>query len=439
MRTKLFISHATPTDNTFAAWLAAKLELHGYDVWVDVKALDPAVDFWKTIETTIREDSVKFLFIASKVSVLNDRDGIKKELAIADRVRKVELHDFIIPLRIDDVSFNDFPVEIVRLNSIDFYGDWGTGLVKLLEYLNKQGVNKTRPPSAQMDAALKRWESATKSDNVITLLKRDNFYSNLFPITFPDFLFVYNETKLEDCLKKQYKRYKKNGSLIITLVCPDCMKNIYGIETMHHSISVRDLLENNAELIVFGIPLRNLRNDFVNLVNWELGQLLYQSGLRRYKQEANKHNNSRYFFQRGVKSKRHDLSRPKYLSGNYKGKFWHFAQSVYFTEFPIEGVIFRSHLLFTESNGMLLTDALQIKARRSKGKLFFNNEWRDLLQAAMFLHAKGEDKIIMNICCNHNQIWVRRDPYLFVSDKGYIEPSAEPTELFMEVLIDDDE
>ncbi len=89
MRTTLFISHATPADNEFAAWLAAKLQLHGYRVWVDIKELDPATDFWKTIETAIRDDSIKFLFVVTSASIGGKRDGVMKELAIADRVRKL--------------------------------------------------------------------------------------------------------------------------------------------------------------------------------------------------------------------------------------------------------------------------------------------------------------------------------------------------------------
>ena len=34
MKDTIFISHATPTDNIFATWLATKLELCGYKVWV---------------------------------------------------------------------------------------------------------------------------------------------------------------------------------------------------------------------------------------------------------------------------------------------------------------------------------------------------------------------------------------------------------------------
>lgn len=39
MKDTIFISHATPTDNIFATWLATKLELCGYKVWVDLMIL----------------------------------------------------------------------------------------------------------------------------------------------------------------------------------------------------------------------------------------------------------------------------------------------------------------------------------------------------------------------------------------------------------------
>lgn len=180
MRTKLFISHATPVDNKFAAWLAARLELHGYDTWVDIESLDPSVDFWITIENAIRETSIMFLFIATRSSVLGNRDGVKKELAVADRVRKATQSDFILPLRVDDVSFDDFPVELVRLNGIDFNPDWGTGLIRLLDYLEKRNIPKTNSSSIRMNQALQRWKIAVKSTNVISLQEDDIYYSKVF-------------------------------------------------------------------------------------------------------------------------------------------------------------------------------------------------------------------------------------------------------------------
>ena len=65
MKDTIFISHATPDDNIFAAWLATKLELCGYKVWVDLNNLNPSVDFWETIDKTIREDAIKFIFVTT--------------------------------------------------------------------------------------------------------------------------------------------------------------------------------------------------------------------------------------------------------------------------------------------------------------------------------------------------------------------------------------
>ena len=47
MKDTIFISHATPTDNIFATWLATKLELCGYKVWVDLNDLAPSVEYYR--------------------------------------------------------------------------------------------------------------------------------------------------------------------------------------------------------------------------------------------------------------------------------------------------------------------------------------------------------------------------------------------------------
>jgi hypothetical protein len=39
MRNKIFISHAKPEDNDFTIWLASRLELLGYEVWIDKNGL----------------------------------------------------------------------------------------------------------------------------------------------------------------------------------------------------------------------------------------------------------------------------------------------------------------------------------------------------------------------------------------------------------------
>lgn len=427
MRTKLFISHATPADNEFAAWLAAKLELHGYDVWVDIKELDPAIDFWNTIEATIRDDAVKFLFVATKTSLLGNRDGVKKELAVADRVRKKELVDFIVPLRADNVSFDDFSVEILRQNAIDFCDDWAMGLIKLLDYLEKHGVSKTYAITEQMTQTLNRWRDVFALKSTSIVYSKDCYYSNLFPVQLPDSLYVYNDVNVEPFLANKHIPRKKFGNCILTFACPDCVKKFCEYDVNYHRLDVRVLLQSQSPIKVFDAEIRSPHSVCVNLINWVVCEMFYQKGMRLYRPAGKTESRKRYFFRRGVKSKRHEKAvRAKALSGNYRGKNWHYAQSAYFTNFPFEGVLFRAHLLFTDSNDVAFSDAMQIVARRSKGKRFFNNEWRDLLQAAIYSHSDGKDAININLCCEQNRMAIKSKPYVFMSEKGYIEPSAEP-------------
>jgi len=426
MRTKLFISHATPKDNEFAAWLATKLELHGYDVWVDIKKLNPAVDFWNTIESTIRNDTAKFLFVATTTSILGNRDGVKKELAVADRVRNNGLEDFIIPLRADDVPFDSFPVEVLRQNAIDFCNDWAIGLIKLLDYLKEQNVSKTATAAEQMTQALERWKNVSASDSANVVFQKDYYYSNLFPIILPHNLYAYNNKSIIPFLKNNHMPRKILEDCVITFVCPNCVKNFLEYEVDSYILDVRTMLNADTSIKFFDIEIKNPRLVCVNLINWTICNMFYHNGMRLYKPTDKTESKKRYFFKRDVKSKRHKDSRDKALSGKYNDQNWHYAQSAYFTSFPFSGILFRAHLLFTDSNNNTISDTHQQSARRSKGKLFFNNEWRNMLQAAMYLHSGGRDEINVDLCCLQNRLIIMSKPYVFTSEKGYIEPSLDP-------------
>jgi hypothetical protein len=156
----LFVSHATPEDNEFSVWLATKLELCGYRVWIDYNKLAPSSDFWLKIDSTIRNNTIKFIFVASEVSVT--RDGVRKELAVADRMMR-EYPGFIIPIRIDDVNFNDLPIEILRFQAIDFKKNWASGLAKLLKHLDDENIPRNNF-NIQSKDIVDRWKSIFSSE-----------------------------------------------------------------------------------------------------------------------------------------------------------------------------------------------------------------------------------------------------------------------------------
>ena len=127
MRQTIFISHATPNDNALASWLAARLSSLGYRVWVDLEKLKGGDPFWRDIQAAIREQAVRFLCVVTQTSMT--RQGVLNEIAEACSAAK-NLNDprFIIPLRGDFISWDDFPIQLKTLNGIDFSESWHRGL-----------------------------------------------------------------------------------------------------------------------------------------------------------------------------------------------------------------------------------------------------------------------------------------------------------------------
>lgn len=427
MQTTLFISHATPTDNEFAAWLAAKLQMHGYAVWVDINELDPATDFWNTIERTIRDEAVKFLFVVTQESISNKRDGVKKELAVADRVRKSNA-DFIIPLRIDNVSFDDFPVEIIRQNAIDFYNDWAGGLLELIAYLEKQNVPKTNEAPAQMEIALQRWKEIRISRQDAIVKQKDFYYSNLFPLELPKALFAYREnlSEIERWLKDNRCPFLKIKNIIVTLVCDNCISQHITPPVDCLSFPFIDVLNSADSIYAWETEIMKPNRMCVNLLNWNIDAFFQRKGLRKYRITDAHNVKNRYYFRQGTVSRQSAKSRLKHLAGAYKGKNWHYGISAYYTTYPFSGIVMKWHLFFSDGNGHLLPDAQQIRARRSKGRLFFNKEWLSLLKACMYYLADGSDSIEVFRCCKANSFSIYATPYIFKSLVGYLEPTAEP-------------
>jgi hypothetical protein len=106
-RTVVFISHATPDDNSFAQWLSTQLALSGYEVWTDFERLEGGELFWDTIEDVIRNRAAKVVVAASALA--QTRSGVLDEVALALSVeRSLGLAQFVIPLRIDETLSSNF-------------------------------------------------------------------------------------------------------------------------------------------------------------------------------------------------------------------------------------------------------------------------------------------------------------------------------------------
>lgn len=422
MKDTIFISHATPNDNIFAAWLATKLELCGYKVWVDLNNLNPSVDFWETIDKTIRENTIKFIFVASETSCNPQRDGIKKELAVADRIKR-EIPNFILPVRIDNVSFNAFPIEILRLNAIDFSLDWAKGLDDVLKHLSEENIPKPNITN-ESQFYVDRWSQSQSIFRSQLTDDINDYSSNLFPIELPKKLYLYRSGEVDSILKEKHIPNKKNKNVSITFTCNKCMSLWLNKEVEYTELDVRDCIKNDVVPKEYmGEVFSNLSRDIISLINWSIGEYFYANGLRRYKTDNRKTSKNVYCFKYGDKYKRVDAKRSKSLSGKYKTiKHWHFGLSGYYVSYPCEGVVIKWHLVFSDANFKLLSDGSQIAARRSKGRLMFNKEWRELLQTAMEFCSQGAEYGFYTSCCEENCIYIGSKSQKYIAQKSYIEP-----------------
>jgi len=176
----VFISHANSEDNDFARWLALQLANEGYPVWCDLTKLLGGEKFWENIQDAISNRTVKFLFALSRHS--NQKSGTLDELNCALGVEKrLDLKDFVITLKLDDLPYDDVYINVQRRNHIDLSASWATGVSQLLKKLAEDQV----PRNSQFnpDAVASWWRSQNEFSAEQGLMQeRDEHLSNWFPI-----------------------------------------------------------------------------------------------------------------------------------------------------------------------------------------------------------------------------------------------------------------
>ena len=179
-RDVIFISHATPDDNEFVRWLGTRLTGFGYKVWADIFDLAGGTPFWTSIEDALRKRTIKVVFVVSKASCDPNRNGVQNEISVADAVKKsLRDPDFIIPVRIDDVAFGDLPIQIHRLNTIDFTTGWGGKLADLADTLRKAGVLRS---VTDLSAEFDRWRQASVRSDVVVERGDEPLLTSVMPI-----------------------------------------------------------------------------------------------------------------------------------------------------------------------------------------------------------------------------------------------------------------
>ncbi|MEZ5991412.1 MAG: toll/interleukin-1 receptor domain-containing protein [Planctomycetota bacterium] len=173
----LFISHANPSDNALTIWLASRLTQLGYKVWADVVHLKGGAYTWRDIEDVLRTRASRVLYLFSHKS--KDAPGVLDELELARSLQRDRGREFIIPIRVDDTSYQALPVGITGKNALNFEGGWAQGLRELLDTLETNGVPRSNTSESMIENT---WLKATAIEHAKIVSQPSRLWTNFLEL-----------------------------------------------------------------------------------------------------------------------------------------------------------------------------------------------------------------------------------------------------------------
>lgn len=385
--TQLFVSHAYPEDNVFAGWLSDRLNVEGYDTWIDLRALKGGERIWPEVERAVREKAFRFLYVLSSTS--NAKDGTLQELELARKVASLNGHeDFVIPLVIDDLRPAEFNIRLTQLRPIDFSKGWGSGFADLLAKLDSVDTPKTVSP----ETAAHSWRARVSGADRLRYTP-ERLYSNLFSFRrVPRRMFAFSIPQgsyIDELAGEAAHPLVRSGDQIFSFESdPSRIHRLLEGCTM---TPVETVLARPRE-----DPGRAHFDAFVALVraSWEVA--LTRRGLALYEM-ANKR--KCFFFPKDLAPDRvafstQDVASRRSLTGVSRGAFWHYGVTAYIRAYQGLHLALSSHVVFSDDGATpWQSHELLHKARRRIGRHWWNDKWRDLLLAATSWLANGSDVI----------------------------------------------
>ncbi len=438
-RNVIFISHATPEDNDFTIWLASRLQADGYEVWIDKQALLGGEHFWQEIDQTIRNNAIKFLLVYSENICFQKqpgvlKSGIEKEKSLAESIATANgYQDFIILLNIDNSAYNLF-IGADTLNQIPFYENWAGGYAQLLKKFKKDELEPSNLPVGDFS----RWyEDEYVIHNGIENL-HEIYYDCWWPIpelpeTFYVYVFPNNVFASQVHQKSKYPTGKSSNILVTFHDTADFEVMLDGQPerinfTAKHEIKVSDVLAGTARV---GFPsTRNVENYLRSLLQRTFHLIMRERGLHWHDMANMKQayfftskSNPKVKFQYPHRDSK--AEKRKVVFGKHLSSFWHYALSAKPVLTPQMAFSLKSHIVFTTDGQNLWDDKDKMHtARRQKGRLMFNEEWRDLLFA--FLHALCQGgSTVKTMLSPAFELSLKPWTNTYHSDFGYYEPKEK--------------
>ena len=439
-RETIFISHATPGDNPFATWLASRLAMAGYSVWCDQEKLLGGEDFWKNIEAVIRGEAIKFVLVMSH-HAFNDeneiRDGIAKEIALADIMKKkLKLENFIIPMRIDDVDYSDFAIDFIRLNGIDCSENWADGFSKLLKALDRDNVPNS---PAKISPSLARWRNIHTHHARAISNNDEPIQTNwLSVLSFPEYLNFYEilrsvkSTEPRLIASECELPCENQMRFLVSFAEHEELQEVLGDTIpikLRKSVKTIDFLHNQMGDFLSIAP-KDARRKLSSLTRQAIHKYFAKRGLAEYemasgglawwfKPDLVEDDTLKYTDFNGKKRRRAVIGRSG-KKENDAGEevvryYWHLG----FTAKPIISddsvIILKPRIIVTEDKENPLASKVRLNsARRSITKMWFNDKWRGMVRGFSQWLAEDSDEISISVGSGHNII-LEKNPLQFTS------------------------
>ena len=396
----VFISHANPEDNELASWLGTRLTSAGYEVWTDVLNLLGGEPFWRDIGDTIRQEAAVVIVALSRASY--QKDGVLDEIALAINTgRQLNKEQFVIPIRLDDLPFSDFPEQLIRLNAIDFSPNWADGLSKLLQIFEDTQIPQS---ISNFGEALATWQRFKLRQSTSISNTPESVFSNWFQISsLPSHINFFRFNASKEAMKPAFNKFQSPTASYLQLVA---------------SFADAVTLEMEASYIplqqAYRVPLAQFLDgheiDGSQILWWEARNMV--TGLLRqaWEQFAQSQGLLLYEFAHGSAwfipldliegniatfQDENDQKRRRRLVGRSEKRdiYWHFAVSGKVSMAYPRHLALRPHVVFTQDGKTPLdSKSRAARLRRSFCKNWWNDRWRDLLRAFVAVLSNGEEE-----------------------------------------------
>lgn len=390
-RKLIFVSHANPEDNKFTLWLVSRLSALGYLVWSDLTKLFGAEIFWNDIEDAIRNHAAKVVVVLSRTA--QQKDGVLDEINLAVSVeRSQNLQRFVVPVRIDDLPFNDTKPNLARKNIIDFKNNWAEGFGQLLKVLERDLVVREQVLSTQQIGS---WIENILSGSQKVITEPQQLLANCFSFKqLPEMLNFFKVTIPSDLLRLRFESFAYPMFLYQDMVA-----------TFASTEDVNDFLAPSQKAtLAYQIPLSSILNgeshklsqlkrpeaskmlSFLIRTAWD--KAMYMKGLHTYELASGR---KAWFAENGYRSNNiikyfdmNSIERRKSLVGRSDRRkvYWHFAMDAWPSIGRESRLMLRPHVVFTEDGKTQLSvESRMHRLRRGFCRNWWNPRWRDLMLA----------------------------------------------------------